>query len=124
MPLAPRACTVFASEPPPLVQALGTGNAVGLELSMSCIGTSLPISPANLMSARTTPPQLKEPSPKTTHSCRLLLLPSAIVGNWRVTWEESNRRPSDPVSTRTSGMFWQVDVPGTQMVTVVNSPLG
>src|SRR5437763_16910134 len=37
--------------------------------------------------------------------------------------EERIRRPNEPVSTRTPLTFWQLELPGAQTLTVVNTPL-
>jgi hypothetical protein len=47
---------------------------------------------------------------------------SVLGASGSVTTDERRRSPSEPESTSTSSIVWQVEVPGTQMVTLVKRP--
>src|SRR5512138_1391398 len=80
----------------------------------------LAVSPAILTSALWTGPHVN-PSTNGRHSTTGAPFAPVCWGKGSVTALESSRRPTEPVSTRTPPIVWQVDVPGTQIVTVANS---
>src|SRR5712691_8546072 len=119
MPLACSAWGVSRSGRPLLVQA--PGGAAKLGLAMSWMGTASACSSASPTSAVTTGPHTAA-STNAKHSPSGAL-PLGTGGSARLTCDATMRTPEEPVSTRISGMVWQVVVPGTQSVTLVSSVL-
>src|ERR1700757_2796294 len=108
---------------PPLLQCEGTAANVG---SMTCTGTLLATSPAILISADCTGPQVY-PLTKGAHS-PTGLPPAAFCrgsesGKAPPPAEDKRRRPYDPVSTRIPLIVWQLELEGTHTVTLVKTPL-
>src|ERR1700739_1548128 len=106
---------------PPLLQCEGTAANVG---SMIWTGTLLATSPAILISADCTGPQVY-PLTKGAHS-PTGLAPEFCCGSESVKAhppaEDKRRGPYDPVSTRIPLMVWQLELEGTQTVTLVKTP--
>src|SRR5579863_8832978 len=117
MPLAPRFVAVLSSNPPVLQPDGAAGKPPA---PISCKGTDFAFSPASCTSAVTTGPQAKELSAKSTQLPTRFPLASVNSGRRTLTSEASRRKPTEPVSTRTSLIVWQVEVPGSQIVTLVN----
>src|SRR5690242_18332421 len=116
MPLAPSLATVSFSVRPLLVQEDGgEGNE---DCPRICTGTAAAFSPAICTSAVATGPQLNE-LVNCAHSPTGDPSPAVSPGSDRLSCEASMRRPEEPVSTKMSGMVWQVEVPGSHSVTLV-----
>ncbi len=119
MPFASRSFW-FSSGVPWLEQPRGTvGN---LSRPITWIGMEVACSPASLMSAVCTGPHVTL-STNGRHSTTGAPPAPVCCGSGRVRALDSTRSPVDPVSTRMLLIVWQFDVPGTQIVTVVNGSL-
>src|SRR5580658_10274221 len=85
------------------------------------MGKDFALSPATVMSTVCTGPQVK-PSIKGRHSPIGLPLESFCCVGVIVSAEDNILSPTDPVSTRSPSIVWQLVVlPGTQTVTLVNA---
>src|SRR5271169_2394927 len=117
-----------------LVQETGTAGIEGSPISWMgspatvAFGGVEAVSPAIWIVASDTDPQVK-PSTNWLH-CAMTLLPEVSWGSGTSAGSSSPpaalariRTPTEPVSTKTWSMVWQVVVFGTQTVTVANAPL-
>ena len=97
------------------------GTAENLGSPMIWIGTELACSLASFTSAALTGPQVT-PSENWAHSA--IGVPRAVVcwGKERLTALDNSLSPYEPVSTSTPEIVWQLEVPGTQIVTGVKTP--
>ena len=95
-----------------MAEPLTAGSAI------NWIGAFDATSPASLMSACATVPHAV-PEPKVVHSVRVPPTVAEIFWSGSVICELNRRSPKEPVSTRTLSIVWQLDVPGTQIVTDV-----
>jgi hypothetical protein len=87
---------------------------------MICTGTDLALSPVIWISALAKGPQRNVISANCVHSNAVFPLEAA---GWSgiVRTEDRIRSPSEPVSTWTWSIVWQLLVPGTHNVTVVKA---
>src|SRR5690242_4532965 len=121
IPLAP-SDVESSSAGPIALHAEGIGATLG---SITCMGTEDAFSPARRTSALFTGPHTTLLT-NCAHSTVGLPLPSFCCGRelFRAPKAEaSTRSPNDPVSTSTALMFWQLELAGAQIVTVVKTPL-
>ncbi len=117
MPFAPITEGLFRSVTPAGMQ-LFVAEPLTAGSAINWIGAFEATSPASWTSAFATVPHAV-PEPKIVHSVSVPPAVAATFCSGSVTCELNRRNPNEPVSTRTLLIFWQLEVPGTQIVTEV-----